>query len=132
MLKLCLQNLSSNQILSVVDCAENYFFQWQNEIQSQHWFSFWITILVHLSFRIREHQDGNLDTKIVTKYHFISVVIRCMTTFFIVMFWVTHAIPPKPKLPTPYRAHCVLRWIFLTIQMWKVSLLCCTLSIIDQ
>jgi hypothetical protein len=49
-----------------------------------------------------------------------------MTTFFAVVFWVTHAIPPKPKLPTPYKVHCVFRWIFLTIQMWKVSLLCCT------
>jgi hypothetical protein len=27
-------------------------------------------ILVHLSFRIREHQDGNLDSRIVIEYHF--------------------------------------------------------------
>jgi hypothetical protein len=37
---LCLQNLSIDQIQLVVDYAENYFFQWKNEIQSQHWFSF--------------------------------------------------------------------------------------------
>jgi hypothetical protein len=62
--------MSSNQILSFVDYVENYFFQWQNEIQSQHWFSFQVTILVHLSFRIHEHREGNLDTKIVIEYHF--------------------------------------------------------------
>ncbi len=34
MFKICLQNLSFNQFLSVVDYAENYSFQWQNGIQS--------------------------------------------------------------------------------------------------
>ncbi len=55
-----------------------------------------------------------------------------MTIIFSALFWVTQAILQKPKLPTPYKAHCVLRWMSLTIQMWKVFLLCCTLSITDQ
>ncbi len=53
-----------------MDYTENYSFQWQNEMQSQHWSNFQVTILVHLIFRIQMHWDGNLDSRIVTEYHF--------------------------------------------------------------
>ena len=34
--KTCMDNLSRDAIVSVVDFAENYSFKWQNEVQSQH------------------------------------------------------------------------------------------------
>jgi hypothetical protein len=69
--KSCLENLSSDQVLSVIDFAENYSFTWQNEVQSQHWQSFQVTILVHITFRIDPHWDEvDVRAKILTEYHF--------------------------------------------------------------
>jgi hypothetical protein len=70
MFKKCLENLTIEQIVLVVDYVENYSFQWQNEVQSQHWFNFQVTTLVHLTFRVRADWDGNPNSEIVTKYHF--------------------------------------------------------------
>jgi len=53
-----------------VDYVENYSFQWQNEMQSQHRFNFQVMILVHLTFRVQVDWDGNLESKIVIEYHF--------------------------------------------------------------
>jgi hypothetical protein len=39
-------------------------------MQSQHWFSFQVTILVHFTFRMQVHWDGNLNSIIITEYHF--------------------------------------------------------------
>ena len=50
--KACIDNLLPDAIVSVIDFAKNYSFKWQNEVQSQHWFSFQVTILVHITFRI--------------------------------------------------------------------------------
>lgn len=46
----CLENFQSDTIVSVVDFAENYSFTVQNEVQSMHWHSYQVTILVHISF----------------------------------------------------------------------------------
>ena len=56
--KTCMENLSPDAIVSVIDFAENYSFKWQNEVQSQHWFSFQVTILVHITFRIHLGWNG--------------------------------------------------------------------------
>jgi hypothetical protein len=37
--KSCLDNLTNDQIVIVIDFVENYCFKEQNEIQSQHWFN---------------------------------------------------------------------------------------------
>lgn len=69
--KVCMGNLSPDAIVSVVDFAENYAFKWQNEVQSQHWFSFQVSILVHITFRIHHEWDGlDPENKILTEYHF--------------------------------------------------------------
>ena len=69
--KTCMDNLSLDAIVSVLDFAENYSFKWQNEVQSQHWFNFQVTILVHISFRIHPEWDGlDPQTRLLTEYHF--------------------------------------------------------------
>ena len=66
-----MDNLSPDAIVSVVDFAENYSFKWQNEVQSQHWFSFQVTIFVHITFCIHPHWDGvDPQTRLLTEYHF--------------------------------------------------------------
>ena len=48
----CANSLQPGEIMSLVDFAENYSFKGQDEIQSQHWFNFQITILVHIMYSI--------------------------------------------------------------------------------
>ena len=69
--KACMDNLSPDAVVSVIDFAENYSFKWKNEVQSQHWFSFQVTILVHITFRIHPEWDGvDSQTMLLTEYHF--------------------------------------------------------------
>ncbi len=49
--KSCLDNLTNEQIVIVIDFVDNYYFKQRNEIQFQHWLSWQVTILVHLTFR---------------------------------------------------------------------------------
>lgn len=46
----CLLKFPSNVVVSVIDFAENYSFKIQNEIQSMHWWSTQVTILVHITY----------------------------------------------------------------------------------
>ena len=58
-------------VVSVVDFAENYKFEIQNEVQSMHWHSYQVSILVHITFRHNLDLDPyNEDTFILTEYHF--------------------------------------------------------------
>jgi hypothetical protein len=70
--RLCMKNQSLDCLVSCVDFAENYSFMEHNEIQTQHWHNFQITILVHLTWRInptfRVRDDEN--TRVITDYHF--------------------------------------------------------------
>ena len=48
--KQSVQTFPEHVVVSVIDFAENYTFQEQNEIQSMHWHSNQITILVHITY----------------------------------------------------------------------------------
>jgi hypothetical protein len=50
--KSCLADLGPNQVISLIDFAENYSFKGQDKIQSQHWFNFQLTILVHIMYSL--------------------------------------------------------------------------------
>ena len=64
--KTCIENLSPIASVSVIDFAENYSFKWQNEVQSQHWFSFHIMILVHITLQIcPEWNEEDRELKVV-------------------------------------------------------------------
>jgi hypothetical protein len=55
----------------VIDFVKNYSLKQYNEIQSQHYFSWQVTILVHLTFHIDPQWDEtNMSSMIVIDYHF--------------------------------------------------------------
>jgi hypothetical protein len=60
--KSCLADLGPNQVISLIDFAENYSFKGQDKIQSQHWFNFQLTILVHIMYSLNPDYDV-LDKK---------------------------------------------------------------------
>jgi hypothetical protein len=69
--KACIKTFPINSVVSVVDFAENYTFEIQNEVQSMHWHSYQVSILVHISFRHNPEMDPyNEDTWILNEYHF--------------------------------------------------------------
>ena len=66
------QNLKQGEMLSLVDFAQNYSYKGQNEIQSQHWFSFQCTILVHITYQINasHNPDDPKSKRLQTQYHY--------------------------------------------------------------
>jgi hypothetical protein len=59
-----LNSLKEGEILSLIDFAENYSFKGQNEIQSEHWFNWQLTILVHIMYAVNPYYDkDNLKSK---------------------------------------------------------------------
>jgi hypothetical protein len=70
-----MSNLPKDVILSHIDFAKNYTFQIGNEIQSMHWHSFQVTILVHITYRLNItynpfYSETNSETKVIKQSHF--------------------------------------------------------------
>jgi hypothetical protein len=67
--KICRDTFPLGTILSVVDFAENYTLQPQNEIQSQYYHSEQVSIMVHITYR---HGPDSTEEKrvIVKESHF--------------------------------------------------------------
>lgn len=84
--KECLITFPKDVVLSVIDFAENYSFQTQNEIQEMHWFSIQITILVHIMYRHNPEYDP-MDPKskgpILKEYHYYISDDRIHDTLFV-------------------------------------------------
>ncbi len=57
-------------IVLVIDFAKNYSFAIQNEVQSMHWHSYQISILVHITYHPNPnfHLD-DANSFLITKYH---------------------------------------------------------------
>ena len=55
----CIQRFPKDVVVSVIDFAENYSFKEQNEIQSMHWYSLQVTILVHITY-VRDESENVL------------------------------------------------------------------------
>lgn len=69
--KAYLKSFPKDNIVSVVDFTENYFFKIQNEVQNMHWHSYQINILVHICFCHNLHFDPyNEKTSIFNEYYF--------------------------------------------------------------
>ena len=67
----CLKSFPQDSVVSIVDFAENYTFEVQNEVQSMHWHSFQISILIHICFRHNPNATRyDEDSWILTEYHF--------------------------------------------------------------
>jgi len=72
-----MDNFPLDTILSQIDFAENYSFEMQNEIQSMHWHSFQITILVHITFNADQTiGQKNDDKKIIKETQLTTHFIR--------------------------------------------------------
>lgn len=81
---LAMENLPHDAILSHIDFAENYSFQMQNEIQSMHWTSHQVTILVHLTYRLNPAFDPlKPHTKFLKESHFYISDDREHDTLFV-------------------------------------------------
>jgi hypothetical protein len=96
-------NQSSNYLISCIDFVENYSLMEQNEIQTQHWHNFQITILVHLTWRInlnfRVGNDGK--TRVITEYHFYISYDRTHESICSTLFQMTLELAPSTKYRTP-------------------------------
>jgi hypothetical protein len=54
-----------------MDFFENYAMKVQNEIQDMHWFSFQITILVHITYRHNPNYElVTKNSKILKEVHY--------------------------------------------------------------
>lgn len=81
---LAMSTLPEDTILSHIDFAENYSFQQQNEIQSMHWTSHQVTILVHLTYRLNPSFDPtNPHSKYLKESHFYISDDREHDTLFV-------------------------------------------------
>ena len=69
--KKSLENIPADGIVSVIDFAENYSFEVQNKVQSMHWHSYQVSILVQISW-IRNPNANPADPSSMTlmKYNF--------------------------------------------------------------
>ena len=98
-----MKNLVPHEIVFVLNFVENYSFKEQNEIQSQHWFSFQVTILVHITFSLNPNWDSiNLASRILIEYHFYISDDKTHDNLFV--------------------QHCFsLYWNFLSVQGFPLS-----------
>ena len=63
--RICRDTFPLKTILSVVDFAENYTLQPQNEIQSQYYHSEQVIIMVHITYR--HGKDSNEEKHVILK-----------------------------------------------------------------
>jgi len=69
--KKSLENIPIDEIISVIDFAENYSFEIQNEVQSMHWQNFQVSIHVQICWTQNPNPDPtNPNTNALMKYHF--------------------------------------------------------------
>ena len=61
----CRENFPIGTILSIVDFAENYTLQPQNEIQSQYYHSDQVSIMVHITYR--HGPESSINNRIIKK-----------------------------------------------------------------
>jgi len=55
----------------MVDFAENYIFEVQNEVQSMHWHNYQVSILVYITWMQNPNPDPNdASSRTIMKYHF--------------------------------------------------------------
>lgn len=69
--KICIKSFPVVNMVLIVDFAENYSFEAQNEVQSMHWHTFHINILVHITLRHNLHANPyDENSCILIEYHF--------------------------------------------------------------
>jgi hypothetical protein len=84
----CKEDFPLGTIVSVMDFAENYAFQPQDEIQSMHWFNVQVTLLVHITYRHAQLDvDGiestEMERHVVKECHFYVSDDKVHDTLFV-------------------------------------------------
>ena len=75
--------IDDDTIVFVIDFAENYSFEIQNEVQSIHWHSYQITILVQIMWhRHSSTTDAHDVCKFFMKYNFYVSDDKTQDNFF--------------------------------------------------
>src|SRR5712692_8930139 len=74
--RICRDTFPLGTILSVVDFAENYTLQPQNEIQSQYYHSDQVSLMVHITYRHGPNSSEE-QREILKEYHFYISDDRC-------------------------------------------------------
>ena len=80
--KLCRDTFHSNKILFVVDFANNYTIQQQNEVQEKYYTSQQVFIFVHITF-MHSPTSTEDDKNILREYHFYISNDRSYSTEFL-------------------------------------------------
>jgi hypothetical protein len=66
-----MKHIPKDTIVSCIDLLESYAMKVQNEIQNMHWFSFQITVLVHITYRHVPEYDSTInESKILKEVHY--------------------------------------------------------------
>jgi hypothetical protein len=76
--KASIAKLKAGEVMSLIDFTKNYSFKGQNEVQSQHWYNFQLTILVHIMYTVNPFYDAlDKDSKrlCTTYYHWHDLVL---------------------------------------------------------
>lgn len=82
--QMCLANFPADTMVSVIDFAENYSFEVQNEVQSMHWHNYQVSILVHISWVRNAHPDPEDEsTRNIMQYHFYISDDRKHDSYFV-------------------------------------------------
>jgi hypothetical protein len=69
----------NDTMVSIIDYAENYSFKVQSEVQSMHWYSYQVTILVHIMWVRNSNPDPEDEsTRSIMTYHFYIFVYCCI------------------------------------------------------
>jgi hypothetical protein len=75
----------------MLDFAENYNFEILNEIQSMHWHSYQVTILVQITWYRNPHADPlDDDSKTLMKYNFYVSNDKAHDNYFVQYFLDSH------------------------------------------
>jgi hypothetical protein len=66
-----LKDIPADVVLSCIDFSENYAMRVQNEIQDMHWFTFQMTVLVHITYRVNPDFVAGIEkTRILKEVHY--------------------------------------------------------------
>jgi hypothetical protein len=74
----------NDTMVSIIDYAENYSFKVQSEVQSMHWYSYQVTILVHIMWVRNSNPDPEDEsTRSIMTYHFYIFDDKLHDSYFV-------------------------------------------------
>jgi hypothetical protein len=80
--KKCIKHFLANIVVSMVEFANNYSFEVQNEVQNMHWHTYQVSIIVHICFATTLHLIHLIQNTISI---FLMIKIMIMSLFNIVL-----------------------------------------------